>query len=238
MPQTGAARRPESRGTPVQAGKIGPNAVIRLAEALDARCGRATTARIFAQAGLSHRLAAPPEAMVEEAEVVALHRAARAILPARLFDEVAQDAGERTARYLLEHRVPRPVQRALRLLPAALAARLLARAIAQHAWTFAGSGRFRIDHRRPLAFEIADGPLGRGLHTDAPACGYFAATFEGLFRSLIHPEARVRETACQATGAPVCRFVASWPPGLTRRPRSHGDATWRGPQLAAPPPSG
>lgn len=229
----GAAIRPTVSEAP-QAGRIGPNAITRFAEALEAGCGAGMTARVFAEAGLTHHLHSPPEAMVAEGDVVALHRAARALLPPDVFEAVARDAGERTARYLLAHRIPAAVQRLLRLLPPALAARVLAGAIARHAWTFAGSGRFRIDRGPPLAFVIADGPLGRGLRTAAPACGYFAATIEGLFRELIHPEARVAETACQAAGAPACVFTATWPAGLTRRRRADRGATSRGREPAAP----
>lgn len=230
----GAAPRPAGSEAP-QAGLIGPNAITRFAEALEARCGAGMTARVFAQAGLPHHLHSPPEAMVAEGDVVALHRAARALLPPEVFEAVARDAGERTARYLLAHRIPLAVQRLLRLLPPGLAARVLAGAIARHAWTFAGSGRFRVDRGPPLAFVIADGPLGRGLQTATPACGYFAATFEGLFRELIHPEARVTETACQAAGAPACVFTATWPSGVTRRPRADTGARWRGRGSATPP---
>ncbi|MCS6920820.1 MAG: bacteriochlorophyll 4-vinyl reductase [Elioraea sp.] len=231
----GAASRPAG-GEESQAGRIGPNAITRFAEALEASCGAAMKARVIAQAGLTHHLHSPPEAMVAEGDVVALHRAARALLPPEVFEAVARDAGERTARYLLAHRIPRAVQRLLRLLPPALAARVLAGAIARHAWTFVGSGRFRIDRGPPLAFVIADGPLGCGLHTTAPACGYLAATFEGLFRELIHPEARVAERACQAAGTPACVFTATWPAGLTRRRRADRGATSRARERAAPQP--
>lgn len=232
----GAAYRPAGSEAP-HAGRIGPNAITRFAEALEARCGAGMTARVFAHAGLTHHLRCPPEAMVAEGDVVALHRAARALLPPEVLETVARDAGERTARYLLAHRIPSAVQRLLRLLPPALAARVLARAIARHAWTFAGSGRFRIERGPPLAFVIADGPLGQGLQTTVPACGYFAATFEGLFRELIHPEARVAETACQAAGAPACVFTATWPAGLTRRRRADRGAMLRAREPAAPPPA-
>ncbi len=216
-------------------GRIGPNAITRFAEALRARCGDETTARVFADAGLARYLAKPPLDMVDEVDVVALHRAARRLLLQTVVEDVSREAGDRTARYLLAHRIPRVVQGLLGLLPPSLAARVLARAIGRHAWTFAGSGRFHVDYGPPLAFIIADGPLGRGLQTATPACGYFAATFDGLFRALIHPEAKVVEMACQAAGAPACVFIATWPGGLTRRRRADRGARLRGPEPAAPP---
>lgn len=230
----GPGGRHDRRGS-TATGRIGPNAITRLAEALRARCGDETTAQVFADAGLARYLTNPPLELVDEVDVVALHRAARRLLPPSVAEDVSREAGDRTARYLLAHRIPRVVQRLLRMLPPPLAARVLARAIGRHAWTFAGSGRFHVDHGPPLAFIITDGPLGRGLQTDSPACGYFAATFDGLFRALIHPEANVVETACQAAGAPACVFTATWPGGLTRRRRAGRGARLRGPEPAAPP---
>jgi len=49
--------------------RIGPNAITRVAEALNARFGSAVD--VFADAGLAHYLAAPPEQMVDEREVIA-----------------------------------------------------------------------------------------------------------------------------------------------------------------------
>ncbi len=51
----------------------------------------------------------------------------------------------------------------------------------------------------------------------APLCDYYAATFERLFRALVHPRAVVVETACEACGADACRWrkpfvlAARWP---------------------------
>ncbi len=127
--------------------RIGPNAITRVAEALRSQRGEAATQQLFAVAGLSHHLDRPPERMVAEADVIALHAALRQLPGWRL---IARDAGQRTAGYLLAHRIPRPVRLLLRLLPARLAAQLLAGAIARHAWTFAGSGRFAVHAGTPL----------------------------------------------------------------------------------------
>jgi divinyl protochlorophyllide a 8-vinyl-reductase len=48
------------------------------------------------------------------------------------------------------------------------------------------------------------------VQAPAPVCDYYAATFEGLFRALVHPAARVVETECEACGAPACIFEARW----------------------------
>lgn len=185
--------------------RIGPNAVTRLAEAL----GAAAPA-VFAAAGLAHRLATPPDSMVPEAEVTALHRALRAGLAPEAADRVAREAGRRTALYLLAHRIPRPMQALLRLLPPGLSARLLLRAIGRHAWTFAGSGAFRILPGTPPRFAIEHGPIARAGAAPHPVCGYYAATFEALCAALVSPRARVEEIACEAMGAPACLFALRW----------------------------
>jgi divinyl protochlorophyllide a 8-vinyl-reductase len=194
-------------GGPV--GRIGPNAVTRVAEVLVERFGRQPAARVFAAAGLAAYVDTPPTAMIDEDEVIRLHRALRAALgPAAR--EVARAAGERTADYVHDHRIPRAVRALLGVLPAPLAARLLLVAITRHAWTFAGSGTFRIESFAPVRLAIRGNPLCRGVVADAPQCDYYAATFERLFVRLVSPLARVREIACEAAGADACVFEIRW----------------------------
>lgn len=192
------------------AGCIGPNAIVRVAEVLPGYVGTAAARELFERAGIARYLRAPPEGMVDEAEVLRLHGELRASLGGAVAAEVARRAGLLTADYLLAHRIPRPVQALLKALPAPLAARVLLRAIARHAWTFAGSGRFSARAGRPCVLTIRDNPLCRGVHADAPVCDFYAATFERLFRILVHREARVREVACEARGDAECRFELDW----------------------------
>lgn len=96
------------------------------------------------------------------------------------------------------------------MLPARLGARLLTAAIARHAWTFAGSGQFRVMSQSPLTFEIVANPLIAGEEAQGPLCHWHAAVFQRLYRRLVWPRARVDELACAAAGAPGCRFVI-WP---------------------------
>lgn len=189
-------------GRSLDVGRIGPNAVTRLAEALGPERARA----VFLAAGLSHRLSAPPTRMVPEGEVTALHRALRRLCSQAEVALASREAGERTARYLLDHRIPKAMQWLLRRLPADLAAQVLVGAIGRHAWTFAGSGRFRVIPGHPLRLEVAGGPIPRAGASPVPVCGYYAATFETLFRALVSPWACVSETACEATGARSCIF--------------------------------
>lgn len=193
------------------AGRIGPNAVIRLIEALDELAGRAATLSVFEAAGLARYLAHPPEEMVEEAEVALLHRLVEARLGTPCSQAAARIAGERTAEYLLQRRIPRFAQRLLRLFGARIAARLLARAIAANAWTFVGTGHFTAQYGRHAVFRIGNCPLCRGRHAAAPICAFYTACFERLFVRLVHPETCVVETACSAAGGEACTFALTWP---------------------------
>jgi divinyl protochlorophyllide a 8-vinyl-reductase len=166
--------------------RLGPNAVTRVAEALRERGGEDATHAVFDAARLGGFLAAPPASMVPERHVAALHAAMRRQLGVAEGRAVGCRAGRLTAAYLLAHRVPKLMRAALPALPATLAARLLCRAIAAHAWTFAGSGRLRITlGKREAVFVLAASPVCAGEQNQEPLCDYQAATIEGLFRALV-----------------------------------------------------
>jgi divinyl protochlorophyllide a 8-vinyl-reductase len=200
----------QAAGAPAAAARIGPNAIIRVAEALRREGGEGLERRVFHAARLGGYLGALPERMVDETEVQRLHRALRETLGAERARDVSRDAGRATGDYLLAHRIPRPVQAVLKLAPAPLAARVLMSAIGRHAWTFAGSGAFTWRPGRPLSFRIRGNPVCRGTVSDVPVCDYYAATFERLFRALVHPRTTVIETECEAVGADACRFEVRW----------------------------
>jgi divinyl protochlorophyllide a 8-vinyl-reductase len=189
---------------------VGPNAILRVCEALSDRIGAERTASALAPAGLHRYLAEAPTAMVPEDDVAQLQALVRSTLDADGARAVLRDAGRRTGDYLLANRIPRPVQAVLKRLPAPLAARLLAGAIGRHAWTFAGSGRFSSRAGRGYEFRIEGCPLCRRLEAQQPACDYYAATFERLFTELVRADARVVETACQARGDRACVFAVRW----------------------------
>ena len=187
-----------------QMARIGPNAILQHLPVLDAEIGVALLRALFHRAGVS--IPPPDSGMIPQEDVIHFHRALRLYLPGRVQD-VQRAAGRGTADYILANRIPRPAQWLIRHRPAPLGARVLSAAIAKHAWTFAGSGRFRIVSHRPLTFEIADNPLAQGPAIDGPVCDWHAAVFQRLFQSLVWPEARAVETACTALGDPACRFV-------------------------------
>ncbi len=183
---------------------IGPNALLQLADVLEAEGGEVLRDAIFHAGGVETLPAA--EGMIPEGPVAAVHQAMRAGWP-EVAPKLARAAGERTARYILAHRIPKPAQLVLRLLPARMAATILAQAIEKHAWTFAGSGTFRVVGRKPLVFELADNPVVRGERSDRPLCVWHEAVFETLFTTLASRRYRCREEVCCAQGAPACRFV-------------------------------
>ncbi len=188
--------------------RIGPNAIIRVAEALEARFGSA--AEVFADAGLVHHLTTPPTRMVDERDVIALQQALRLRLGLTEARAVSFDAGLRTGDYLLAHRIPRLAQWVLRLLPPGPASRMLLKAVGKHAWTFSGSGEFSFTAGRPVRVSIAGCPICRGSQATEPVCDFYTGTFERLFRTLVSRHTGVREVACQAQGASACVFEMSW----------------------------
>ena len=207
LPQAVRRARPVTARTAAQpaeaGGLIGPNAILQLVPVLDRAGGAALREAVMDAAGL--RTLPDGTAMIAEAEAARLHQALRRVAPGRA-PELAREAGRLTGDYILAHRIPALAHRVLKALPAALSAPLLTRAIAQHAWTFAGSGRFEVVSRRPLTFAIHDNPLVRGEHADHCLCYWHAAVFERLFRVLVSTRAEVRETACAGAGADACRF--------------------------------
>ncbi len=196
----------QTAGGPGQPARIGPNAILRVIEALSAGPDAYATARIFAQAGLSHYLETPPTEMVDEREVTALHQALRAILGVKQARRIGADAGRRIGDYLLANRIPRPVQRLLKLLPRPLAARVLLKAIEKNSWTFAGSARFSTQPSRPTRFILDGSRVCLDARSPVPLCDFYGATFERLFRELVDTEVRVVEVQCQATDNAVCVF--------------------------------
>lgn len=176
--------------------RIGPNAILQLVRVIDHFEGRAARDRVMAVAGV----AVPPDdaGMWPEAECRAVHVATHVVMPDRA-EGLLRLAGTATADYILEHRIPRVAQAVIRLLPGPLGARVLAAAITRNAWTFVGSGRFRVAAHRPLTFEIADNPLHPG---EGRACVWHAAVFERLFRRLVWRAAMVSEADCGR----LCRF--------------------------------
>jgi divinyl protochlorophyllide a 8-vinyl-reductase len=183
--------------------RIGPNAVLQHLPVLQEELGEALAGALLHRAGIDDP--GPDASMLPEDDVARLHHAVRLYLPDRAA-RIQRQAGLGTAAYILANRIPPLARTLIRILPAPLGARLLAAAIAKHAWTFAGSGRFRVLGHGPLRMQIAANPLAVGP-TDTPICDWHAAVFEGLFQALVWPRARVSEDACTAMGDSACEFT-------------------------------
>jgi len=164
--------------------RIGPNAILQLVAVLDQKLGRAVRDRVMQASG---QVVPPPDAgMWPETACRAVHLAVYRDLPDEA-EALMTAAGTATADYILAHRIPGPAKALIRLLPAALGAWALTAAITRHAWTFAGSGRFRVVSHRPLVLEIADNPLGGPCH-------WHAAVFARLYEALVWRNARITAT--------------------------------------------
>ena len=198
-------------GVAAAGASIGPNAILQLVAALRAGGHDALIDPIFKAARCREYLATPPTRMVPERDVRSLFSGLYAIGPREVSALVAADAGRRTADYILAYRIPAPAAKLLRALPAAISARLLARAIAANAWTFCGSGAFSARVCPRLVLSIAANPLAVPQpHASAPACHWHCAVFERLFEALAHRETRVTEATCCARGDQACTFVVDW----------------------------
>lgn len=210
-------------GRPARQGaRIGPNALIQTGHALSALFGDDTARAVFADAGLARRYDEPPASMVDEAEPKRLFAAISNRLPAEHADSVLREAGDRTALYLLENRIPRPARLLLPHLPIALSTRILLKAISGHAWTFAGSGLFsgRVDGwRSPIVtLRIGRNPLA------TPGCPWHSAVFQRLFSTLTASDLRVSHPACCARGDDACqwRTTTAAPVPFPQRSRTAG----------------
>lgn len=190
------------------AGRIGPNAILQTYEELVAVLGvRRAEALLHAATGRTADTL--PLRMVDEAEVNALAQHVLHDL-GPLGHGVLREAGHRTARYLLAHRIPKPAQLLIRALPPRTGAALLLSAIGRHSWTFAGSGDFAYRMDDVPWVRVIRCPMCRGLTAMAPTCDFYAGTFEGLLRALVARSAHVVETECEATGGASCRFELRW----------------------------
>ena len=196
-------RNPDRNPAPPSSARIGPNAILQTLAVLDQHEGRVTRDLVMELAGVA---VPPPDAgMLPETDCRAVHVAVRIVLGNRA-EDILRQSGLATAEYILRNRIPRPAQLLIRALPGYAGAWLLAAAISRHAWTFVGSGRFRIAGHWPLVFEVTGNPLAP-TGGDHPACVWHVAVFERLFSRLVWPQVVVEETDCAAQGLASCRFV-------------------------------
>lgn len=166
---------------------IGPNAVLKTVEVMEERLGHAETAAILADAQIA-RLPSG-EHMIPEVEALRLHRWLALHDPMGA-EVITEEAGARTADYIIAHRIPKPAAALLRCLPAGAAAPLLMAAIRKHAWTFIGAGLFQPESA--WAFTIDRHGAGDTLPPPESLFGWYAAVFTRLFRVLVTSNCRCR----------------------------------------------
>ncbi len=196
---------------PARTGCIGPNAVTRLAEALEGGDDPTIVRRVFVRAGLAGYLTSPPTQMVPAADYSSLCRALFTELESPRAHAAARHSGELTGDYLLAKRIPATFQAVLRHLPASLAARALAVAISGHAWTFIGDGAFSWRGAPGgLDLILTDSPACRGLRAADPICDAFASTFGRIFSGALGRPVTVVEVDCAAMANKCCRFEVRW----------------------------
>jgi divinyl protochlorophyllide a 8-vinyl-reductase len=182
---------------------VGPNAIIQTRAALIDALGAGRARRLFMDAGIGDWFDAPPDRMVPAEKVHRLNSSLLADLDGQIFETVMQDAGWRTGRYILENRIPGPAKTFLKLLPAALAARALLKAIRANSWTFAGKADVRVAPGHPATIEIRGNPL------PMPGCPWHAAVFETLFSTLLVRPVFVSHRIIVA-GTRLDRFEVRW----------------------------
>lgn len=178
---------------------IGPNAVLQTAWAMEAAIGAAAAREVLEVAGID---ALPSgEAMICEGEALRLHQALVMLHPDAA-EAIAAEAAVGTADYIIAHRIPRFAARALRWLPAPIAARLLMRAIEKHAWTFVGAGAFTVTG--PWHFSIDRSQAGDRTAPPDTLFRWYGAVFARLY-------ARLVRAGSGCTGAaPDPRYPLRW----------------------------
>ncbi|MEM9843607.1 MAG: bacteriochlorophyll 4-vinyl reductase [Pseudomonadota bacterium] len=187
-----------------QGGKIGPNSVIQLGETVTARLGSDAAWALYCDAGVPDLLNHPPKAMIDERVPAALFASLWDMFPQNAA-LLAEEAGHRTADYIIAWRIPPVAQILMRFFPRGLAARFLLKAIRQHAWTFAGSGKCDIKPGTPHLISIRDNPL------TMPDCAWHSAVLARLFDRLVAKGTRVRHVKEFGASDPVCRFEIALP---------------------------
>lgn len=202
LPKAGLAEQPVDEGV---GAKIGPNALIQTVRSLRETVSDRQLMTILHQAKQEYLLHETVTGMVDErafAELVAALAAQLGLAQAR---QVLWRAGELTAGYLLQHRIPQPFQWLLRPLPNRLALKLLLLAISKHAWTFAGSGSFQYEVGQQARLTVTS-PIRPG----EAVCGFYGGTFAHLIRVLIDTQAQVETKVSASDGWARCIYLIQY----------------------------
>lgn len=188
--------------------RVGPNAILQTRTALDVLCGHVKRVEIFDRAGLGWLSRRDLEDLVHTRAVNALNASVLLSLAPDNAETVMAHAGELTANYIIENRIPAPVQTLLKIVPRSIGTKLLLKAIERNAWTFAGSCEVVIGDG---IVSIYDNPICLG-RLGYSGCVWHRAVFTRLFHCLISEKIVVEEIECIGKGGDACvfeiRFVA------------------------------
>jgi divinyl protochlorophyllide a 8-vinyl-reductase len=186
--------------------RVGPNAILQLKDPMDQLLGRGVLAQLLDLC----RVEMPSgTAMISQSDVGRVHHTLWQLFPHRA-QAVSEEAGRGTAEYIRKNRIPRVARIALRLMPRGMAEQMLAKAIADHAWTFCGSGGFGF-HREDgdIHFMIHANPLADVAAHPPHPCHWHSAVFEALFSRVLGRRYHCREVSCCAMQAERCHFVVT-----------------------------
>lgn len=180
------------------------NMILPIHEVLETYAGAEERDRIFQEAGL--KFLPSPQDPVRERLVAQLHQGIRRDLP-EIWRDIMVTAGEKAAQVVLDYRLDASARDLLRRLPWSLATWMLVRTTTQSAWTFSGSGDFRV--LRTSMLEISNNPVTRSEHSDVPVCLFQQPVLENVFARAVDIRLRCQETQCCAAGGESCRFELS-----------------------------
>lgn len=162
---------------------IGPNAVLQMLNALMALEKQlkepGLTSILAHKAGVQDYLFNPPDSMAPLDDAVRLFAAVEKALPIDMVEALFQKAGRLTGDYIIANRIPGFAKALFKILPGFISARILARAIEAHAWTFVGDGDMKVWASSPICFVLSDCSL------KSPGDLWHTAVFDCLYQRLI-----------------------------------------------------
>lgn len=148
--------------------------------------------------------------MIPEIEALRLHRWLALHDPMGAL-VIAEEAGARTADYIIANRIPRPAVWLLKRLPALLAAPLLMGAIRKHAWTFVGAGVFT--PAGAWGFAIDRTRADDSIPPPDSLFLWYAAVFTRLYRVLVATDCTCRMAEPGQDFAPRRTYTINRAPG-------------------------
>lgn len=181
--------------------KIGPNSIIQTVAALEESFGKTETEAILQRIGQGHWIGNLPKEMTEESKFHSLVTAIEKEIGERKTSSILEEAGRRTAAYLLRVRIPSFFQKILKPLPPWLAFKLFLFAISKNAWTFAGSGEFSYTTGKAPEIKV------KVTHPSKSVVGnFYLGTFEALLEELVNPNTRIKATIKQQKNSILCTY--------------------------------